>query len=335
MPSTQFPVLGCRKWNHLWSGRKDGYPLPYLSGFTLLLSPNVIIDANTRICEKCYTIHRRPNAICAAARASSPLLCPAPFWTSSRRRRHHPHNPLLLPPPPPPLLHLLCPSRLSLPPPPPPPPLPSSAPRPLSDITNTPLRQRRHSTPLKRKRELVEAAAVLSSPEQRKQLCVREGVSGRELRRYAEAVTENEQRLRPRQLLQEGLAAAADQPRGKKRRLMTANRLSGAGRKPALTAEHGRWLRDWVLSLRRCDHHFAVAEIHIQLAAQCVQRDGVSRVSGRRREEAGSLGPSGVATAACGSLGVGRRWRGDGLTLHHELFSPAPSIRQATGPVMK
>jgi hypothetical protein len=114
----------------------------------------------------------------------------------------------------------------------------------------------------------VEAAAALSSPEQRKQLCVKEGVSGRELRRYAKAVKENEQRLRPRQLLHEGLAAAAGEPPGKKRRPLAAKRLSGAGRKPALTAEQERWLRDWVLSLRRCDHHFAVAEIHIQLAAR-------------------------------------------------------------------
>ena len=312
------PVDGCAQFSNRWAGKKNGYPLPSLSAFTLLLAPNVNTHANSRICEKCYNIHRRPSSA-----------------LDGRTR-------IIPPPPPNALLELFAaaissspsPSAHSLPPPPPPsPPLPSSALRPLSDITNTPLRQRRHSTPLKRKRELVAAAAALSSPEQRKQLCVREGVSGRELRPYAEAVTENEQRLRPRQLLQEGLAAAADQPRGKKRRLMTANRLSGAGRKPALTAEHERWLRDWVLSLRRCDHHFAVAQIHIQLAAQCVQRDGVSRESGRRREEAGSLGPSGVATAACGSGGVGRRWRGDGLTLHHELFSPEPSIRQATGPV--
>ena len=71
----------------------------------------------------------------------------------------------------------------------------SSASSSPSDITNAPRRQRRHDTPLKRKRELAEAAAALFTPEQRKQLCVREGVSGRELRRYAEAVKENEQRL--------------------------------------------------------------------------------------------------------------------------------------------
>ena len=35
-----------------------------------------------------------------------------------------------------------------------------------------------------------------------------------------------------------------------------------------LSAKQERWLRDWVLALRRCEHHFAVAEIHIQLAAR-------------------------------------------------------------------
>ena len=97
-------------------------------------------------------------------------------------------------------------------------------------------------------------------------------MSGRELRRYAEAVKENEQRLMPKQLLRETLSAAASEPPRKKRRPMTAKRLSGGGRKPALTTEQERWLRDWVISLRRCEHHFAVAEIHIQLAARSKYR---------------------------------------------------------------
>jgi transposase len=81
-------------------------------------------------------------------------------------------------------------------------------------------------------------------------------------------VEENEQRLRPKQLLREGDSVAVVEPPAKKRRPTSAKRLSGGGRKPALTAEQERWLRDWVLSLRRCEHHFAVAEIHIQLAAR-------------------------------------------------------------------
>jgi hypothetical protein len=156
----------------------------------------------------------------------------------------------------------------SSPPPPPlvvgqPSPLP---PLPLSDITNTPLKQRRHSTPLKRKRELVEAAAALSTPEQRAQFYATEGVDRKKLRRYEATVKENEQRLTVKQLRQR--EGDADGERAKKRRPMTAKRLSGGGRKPVLTVEQEKWLHDWVLSLRRCDHHFAVAEIHIQLAAR-------------------------------------------------------------------
>ena len=53
MPQIRCPVLGCGKRKDEWGGRKDGYPLPSLDAFTLLLSPNVTTDTNTRICEKC------------------------------------------------------------------------------------------------------------------------------------------------------------------------------------------------------------------------------------------------------------------------------------------
>ena len=120
-----------------WSG--EGRRLPPTQFFTLLPAPDNIVHVNSRICDKCYNIHRRP--------------------------------------------HL--------------------------------------------------------DPDVRTQR-----VSGRELRRYAKAVKENEQRLRPRQLLHEGLSAAASEPPGEKRRPLAAKRLSGAGRKSALTAEQERWLRD-------------------------------------------------------------------------------------------
>lgn len=142
----------------------------------------------------------------------------------------------------------------------------SSCPLPLTNITNTPLKQRRHSTPLKRKRELVEAVNALSSPQQRAQFYATEGVDRHTMRRYAATVRENEQGFTSKQLRQSEREAGDE--RAKKRRPMTAKRLSGGGRKPVLTVEQERWLRDWVLSLRRCDHHFAVAEIHIQLAAR-------------------------------------------------------------------
>jgi hypothetical protein len=231
-----------------------GTPRPPPPDFTI--TPDISLDATLlhKICERCYKRHTRHQS--NEPRVIDLLLSAAGLDTPSPR----PLSALARSPAPPPPS-----TTASSPPSVPPPPLASPL-RPLSDITNTPLKQRRHSTPLKRKRELVEAAAALSSPEQRKQLCVREGVSGHELRRYAKAVKENEQRLKPKQLLAERVIA--DEPAAKKRRPMSAKRLSGGGRKPALTAEQERWLRDWVLSLRRCDHHFAVAEIHIQLAAR-------------------------------------------------------------------
>ena len=226
------------------------------ANFTLSLDWSLDAAVHYKVCEACYKRGTRAQGGSSHSDSVGLLLAAADLDLSTPRLQSlHPASSTLLPatlsassPP-----SLLAPSVIS-------PPLP------LSDITNTPLKQRRHSTPLKRKQQLVEAAAALSSPEQRKQLCVREGVSDRALRRYAKAVKENERRLRPKQLLAEG--ANADGCHGKKRRPMSAERLSGGGRKPALTADQERWLRDWVLSLRRCDHHYAVAEIHIQLAAR-------------------------------------------------------------------
>ena len=164
MPQIRCPVLGCGKRKDEWGGRKDGYPLPSLDAFTLLLSPNVTIDTNTRICTNCYNIHRRPNADLRGRTRITPLppLNPllgllAAATSSPAQPSAAPSSPSFSTSPPPPL---------PLPPPPPPPPPlppPSSAPRPLSDITNAPRRQRRHDTPLKRKRELAEAAAALDA----------------------------------------------------------------------------------------------------------------------------------------------------------------------------
>ena len=158
----QCPVHGCGVWSHRWTGRKDGYPLPSIDAFTLLLSPNVTIDTNTRICKKCYNIHRRPNADLRGRTRITPLPplntllgLLAAATSSPAQPSAAPSSPSFSTSPPPPL---------PLPPPPPPPlPPPSSAPCPLSDITNAPRTQRRHDTPLKRKRELAEAAAALDA----------------------------------------------------------------------------------------------------------------------------------------------------------------------------
>ena len=162
MPQIRCPVLGCGKSKDEWGGRKDGYPLPALDAFTLLLSPNVTTDTNTRICKKCYNIHWRLNADLRGRTRITPLppLNPllgllAAATSSPAQPSAAPSSPSFSTSPPPPL---------PLPPPPPPPlPPPSSAPCPLSDITNAPRRQRRHDTPLKRKRELAEAAAALDA----------------------------------------------------------------------------------------------------------------------------------------------------------------------------
>ena len=156
------PVSGCGVRSDRWTGKKDGYPLPSLDAFTLLLSPNVTIDTNTRICKKCYNIHRRPNADLRGRTRITPLppLNPllgllAAATSSPAQPSAAPSSPSFSASPPPPL---------PVPPPPPPPlPPPSSAPCPLSDITNAPRTQRRHDTPLKRKRELAEAAAALDA----------------------------------------------------------------------------------------------------------------------------------------------------------------------------
>ena len=112
--------------------------------------------------QKCYNIHRRPNADLRGRTRITPLppLNPllgllAAATSSPAQPSAAPSSPSFSTSPPPPL---------PLPPPPPPPlPPPSSAPCPLSDITNAPRRQRRHDTPLKRKRELAEAAAALDA----------------------------------------------------------------------------------------------------------------------------------------------------------------------------
>ena len=242
------PVVGCGRWSNRWKGTPRLLP----PSFTLPLDPSINTDVNGRVCPACYVRHIRLAHQATATSTASPHCSLEELARVAVAESDSTPPSLLLPS-----------TTSSSPPSVPSPPL-SSSPQPLSDITNTPLKERRHSTPLKRKRELVEAAAALSSPEQRKLFYARERVDGRVLRRWVRTVGEHEQRLKPKQLqqlLREGVTT--DESPTKKRRPMTAKRLSGGGRKPALTAEQEAWLRDRVLSLRRCDHHFAVAEIHI------------------------------------------------------------------------
>ena len=55
-------VAGCGVRSDRWTGKKNGYPLPCLDAFTLLLDPTVHITENNRICEQCYNIRRRPKS---------------------------------------------------------------------------------------------------------------------------------------------------------------------------------------------------------------------------------------------------------------------------------
>ena len=62
MPLLQCPVHGCGAWSSSWGRRRNGYLLSCFDAFTLLLDPTVDITENSRICEKCYNTHRRPNS---------------------------------------------------------------------------------------------------------------------------------------------------------------------------------------------------------------------------------------------------------------------------------
>ena len=163
-----------------WPARRLPPPLPgSLDAFTLLLAPNVTTNSNTHICKRCYNIHRRPSSDPSGRTRITPPTPPDAFLELCAAANSLSSSPSANSSSPPPFSAS---PPFSPPPLPPPSPPPSSAPRPLSDINNTPLKQRRHSTPLKRKRELVEAAAALSIPQQRAQFCAREGVDSRVLR---------------------------------------------------------------------------------------------------------------------------------------------------------
>ena len=58
MPQIRCPVLGCGKRKDEWGGRKGGYPLPSSNVFTLLLSTDVDVSINNRICDACSKRHR-------------------------------------------------------------------------------------------------------------------------------------------------------------------------------------------------------------------------------------------------------------------------------------
>ena len=185
----RFPVYGCTQSLDMCNGR----PRPLPPDLTLELDSTIDAAVNNRVCESCYKRHtgairsldgrvrKAPTSTAAAAHLDE--LATVAVGVLSN------HSPPPPPPPPPSPPQLLPTTALSSPSASSPLTIPpaslSSPPLPLSDIANAPLTQRRHSTPLKRKRQLVEAAAALFSPEQQAQFCAKEGVSSKAPRRYA------------------------------------------------------------------------------------------------------------------------------------------------------
>ena len=125
--------------------------------------------------------------------------------------------------------------------------------RALSDITNhTP--PRRHQTTLKRKQQLLRAASTAATPQERAAVLCSAGIAphnhGRYLTRYEQQLADN---------------AATPQM---ERKPQTAKRLSGGGRKTALTAEQEAELCAWVMEQRRCEARLAVSEKMVQIEAR-------------------------------------------------------------------
>ena len=168
------PVHGCGARLARCSGKPRSLP----PNFTLQLDSSIDAAVNGKVCTACYVRHirlaRNPTASTASSHHSSldelAMTAVAELSTPPSLLHSASPSPLLLSTSP-----SISPQSLTYPP------------RPLCDITNTPTKQRRHSTPLKRKRELVEGAVALSSPDQRKQFYASQGADSRLLRRYAEA----------------------------------------------------------------------------------------------------------------------------------------------------
>jgi hypothetical protein len=109
---------------------------------------------------------------------------------------------------------------------------------------------RRHSTPLKTKRQVVRAFSDAQTAAERKAVSMRFCVTAHDVRRYAATIAKNEQ-----------LPPAQHRP-------LTARRLAGAGRKRALTEQQEQALDDWVMDKRRCEARLAVSELDIRMEAR-------------------------------------------------------------------
>jgi hypothetical protein len=109
---------------------------------------------------------------------------------------------------------------------------------------------RRLSTPLKRKREVVRSVSQAVTEAEKENVMMRYGVGPREVKRYK--VTLEKNAARP----------------ALKRRPLTARRLSGAGRRTALTTKQEMELFGWIIGLRRGPARLRVSEMMIQREAK-------------------------------------------------------------------
>ena len=182
---------------------RSGRPRALRPDFSLQLDSSIDAVVNKRVCQGCYERHTGAiRSLDGRVRKLTTTSAAAPHLDELAAVAIGDLSPPPLPPPPP-LAHLSLLPPSPAPPllstigssPPTVPPAPfSSPPHPLSDITNTPLRSRRHSTPLKRKRQLVEEATGLtgrrrwrrvSGARHRSSRCVRESPLMSLLRRSA------------------------------------------------------------------------------------------------------------------------------------------------------
>lgn len=122
--------------------------------------------------------------------------------------------------------------------------------RALSDITNTVSRSpRRVATTMARKEQTLFGVMHATTPEARRSVLNKAGIHPRHhstyVGRYKKAVQTNE-------------TAERGVPR-------TAKRLSGAGRRTALTKEEEKQVYDWVMGMRRNGARIAVSEKRVQI----------------------------------------------------------------------
>jgi hypothetical protein len=247
----QCPVAGCGKWSNRWAKSDRGHPLPPVGSFSLLLQTEWATSSNNLVCIGCWErhtgriksldgrtriVHSSPLDVLMDAAAADSTSSSSPS-TAAAAADADALPPPLSPPRLPPDTHSsqCCPPQSD---PHPAPPL--RPPRTvLSDITNVAAAHRqqsparRHSTPLKRKREVVREVSQAATAAERDSVMEKLGVDHSTVSRYRKVVAKHNSRSK------------------KGRERLTARRLAGGGRKPVLTQEQEAALEDWIMGQRK------------------------------------------------------------------------------------